>query len=228
MAKKRQSKAVKVYNKELRRIKQYIRRAEKRGYQFKDNVIPERPNRITKASVKKLKKIRPETLYKKSVYGGKATFGEIVKGTEGRKAERKLASQRASETRKLRKQVKTATVPDPRFIPPTSISDDTSFYDRVTISGFKQHVSVFNERASTMLKTWLDKLLQNHSEHDVATMLNDGVENGNIVTYQIVYSRDKLVEYMSNMLDYLPDEGELFKEQFMEAMEYEEDYSDPL
>lgn len=228
MAKKRQSKVVKEYNKELKRIKQFIRRAEKRGYQFKDNVIPERPNRITKASVRKLKKITPETLYKKSVYGGEATFGEIVKGTEGRKAERKLAAQRASETRKLRKQVKTATVPDPRFTPPTNISDDTSFYDRVTISGFKQHVSVFNERASTMLKTWLDKLLQNHSEHDVATMLNDGAENGNIVTYQIVYSRDKLVEYMSNMLDYLPDEGELFKEQFMEAMEYEEDYSDPL
>lgn len=228
MAKKVQSKIVKEYNKELRRIKQFIRRAEKRGYQFKDNVIPERPNRITKASVRKLKKITPETLYKKSVYGGEATFGEAVKGTEGRKAERKLARQRASETRKLRKQAKTVTTPEPTFTPPTNISDDTSFYDRVTISGFKQHVSVFNERASTMLKTWLDKLLQNHTEHDVATMLNDGAENGNIVTYQIVYSRDKLVEYMSNMLDYLPDEGELFKEQFMEAMEYEEDYSNPL
>lgn len=228
MAKKVQSKIVKEYNKELRRIKQFIRRAEKRGYQFKDNVIPERPNRITKASVRKLKKITPETLYKKSVYGGEATFGEVVKGTEGRKAERKLARQRASETRKIRKQAKTDTTPAPGFTPPTNISDDSSFYDRVTISGFKQHVSVFNERASTMLKTWLDKLLQNHSEHDVATMLNDGAEKGNIVTYQIVYSRDKLVEYMSNMLDYLPDEGELFKEQFMEAMEYEEDYSDPL
>lgn len=228
MAKKLQSKVVKEYNKELRRINQFIRRAEKRGYQFNDNVIPERPNRITKASVRKLKKITPETLYKKSVYGGEATIGEIVKGTKGRKAERKLASKRASETRKIRKQTKITATPEPVFTPPTNISDDTSFYDRVTISGFKHHVSAFNERASTMLKTWLDKLLQTHSEHDVAIMLNEGAENGNIVTFQIVYSRDKLVEYMSNMLDYLPDEGELFKEQFMEAMEYDEDYSDPV
>ena len=84
------------------------------------------------------------------------------------------------------------------------------------------------ERASEMLLSWLDRLLSTHDKHDVAVMLNEGAENGNIVNYQIVYSRDKLIEYMSNMLDYLPDEGELFKEQFMEAMEYDEDYSDPV
>lgn len=59
-------------------------------------------------------------------------------------------------------------------------------------------------------------------------MLNDGAEAGLIVTYQIVYSQDKLTQYMSEMLDYLPEAGELFKAEMMDAMEEEEDFSSPL
>ena len=54
------------YEKELKRIKQFIRRAEKRGYRFPDNVIPPKPKRITRASVSRLQKIKPQTLYKKA------------------------------------------------------------------------------------------------------------------------------------------------------------------
>lgn len=228
MAKKKwNNQTVKQYNKELKRIKQFIRRAEKRGYQFEDNIIPKKPKKITQGSVRKLKKINPDYLYKKSVYGGEATQGEIVTGLAGRKAERKLSAKRASYTRKLNKSAKKDTQTS-TFTPPYKVSEDGSFYDNVTISGFRYHVKQFNERASEMLLSWLDRLLSTHDKHDVAVMLNEGAENGNIVNYQIVYSRDRLIEYMSNMLDYLPDEGELFKEQFMEAMEYEEDYSDPV
>lgn len=116
----------------------------------------------------------------------------------------------------------------PGFIPPENISEDVSFFDAVVISGFKSHVRQFNERASNLLLSWLDRLLQINDSHDVATMLNDGAEAGNIVTYQIVYSQDKLFQYMSNMLDYLPEAGPLFKEEIMDAMEQEEDFEQPL
>ena len=228
MAKKKlNNQTVKQYNKELKRIKQFIRRAEKRGYQFEDNIIPKKPKKISQGSVRKLKKINPDYLYKKSVYGGEATQGEIVTGLAGRKAERKLLAKHASYTRKINKSV-AKDIQTSAFTPPYKVSEDGSFYDNVTISGFRYHVKQFNERASEMLLSWLDRLLSTHDKHDVAVMLNEGAENGNIVNYQIVYSRDRLIEYMSNMLDYLPDEGELFKEQFMEAMEYEEDYSEPV
>ena len=59
-------------------------------------------------------------------------------------------------------------------------------------------------------------------------MLNDGAEAGLIVTYQIVYSQDKLTQYMSEMLNYLPEAGPLFKAEIMDALEEEEDYSSPL
>lgn len=98
----------------------------------------------------------------------------------------------------------------------------------MVITGFKAHVRQFNEHASSLLIEWLDRLLATNSVHDVAVMLNDGAEAGNIVTYQIVYSSDKLYEYMSNMLDYLPEAGPLFKAEMMDAMEFEEDFSEPL
>ena len=217
------------YAKQVKRIKQFIRRAEKRGYQFSENVLPQRPKRVTQASIKKLVQLTPEKLYQKAVYGGEATGGEIVKGTEGIKLERKVRSQKAAQTRKYRLaepiQEPTNT---PGFIPPENISEDISFFDATVITGFRAHVRQFNERASELLLGWLDRILQTNDIHDVAIMLNDGAEAGNIVTYQIVYSTDKLYEYMSNMLDYLPEAGTLFKEEMMDAMEMEEDFSSPL
>jgi hypothetical protein len=116
----------------------------------------------------------------------------------------------------------------PGFIPPENISEDESFFDKVVISGFKQHVRQFNERASNLLLSWLDRILATNDAHDVATMLNDGAEAGLIVSYQIVYSQDKLTQYMSEMLNYLPEAGSLFKAEMMDAMEQEEDFSSPL
>lgn len=230
MAKRqKQTPAERAYSKQVKRIKQFIRRAEKRGYQFNENVLPERPNRVTQASVRKLAKLTPDKLYKKAVYGGLATMGEIVPATEGVKLERSLRAKKSAQTKKYRlshpKQQPTNT---PGFEPPKNISEDAAFFDAVVISGFRSHVRQFNERASNLLLSWLDKILLTNDVHDVATMLNDGAEAGLIVTYQIVYSQDKLTQYMSEMLNYLPEAGPLFKAEIMDALEEEEDYSSPL
>lgn len=230
MAKRRkQTPAERAYSKQVKRIRQFISRAEKRGYQFSDNVLPQRPKRVTQASVKKLAKITPEKLYQKAVYGGLATMGEIVPAIEGLKLERSLRAKKSAQTRKYRlahpKQQPTNT---PGFEPPENISKDTTFFDAVVISGFRSHVRQFNERASDLLLSWLDKILSTNDAHDVASMLNDGAEAGLIITYQIVYSQDKLTQYMSEMLNYLPEAGPLFKAEIMDALEEEEDYSSPL
>lgn len=217
------------YAKQVKRIKQFIRRAEKRGYLFPENVLPQQPKRVTQASIRKLAQLTPEKLYQKAVYGGEASGGEIIKGTEGVKLERKVRAQKAAQTRKYRLAEPTQEPTNtPGFVPPENISEDTSFFDAVVITGFRQHVRQFNERASNLLLSWLDRILATNDEHDVAIMLNEGAEAGNIVTYQIVYSVDKLHEYMSNMLDYLPEAGPLFKAEMMDAMEMEEDFSIPV
>lgn len=65
------------YEKELRRLKQFIRRATKRGFIFPINAIPERPKRITQASVNRLKKITPSSLYRKATPPAQSTSKHI-------------------------------------------------------------------------------------------------------------------------------------------------------
>lgn len=230
MAKRcKQTPTERAYFKQVKRIKQFIRRAEKRGYQFSEDVLPKKPKRVTQASVRKIEKLTPEKLYKKAVYGGLASYGEIVPGIEGVKLERSLRAKKAAETRKYRLAVPVQEPTNtPGFVPPENISEDVTFFDAVVITGFKAHVRNFNEHASNLLLSWLDRILATNDVHDVATMLNDGAEAGLLVTYQIVYSQDKLTQYMSKMLDYLPEAGPLFKAEMMDAMEEGEDFSIPL
>lgn len=95
------------YNKQIKRIQQFIRRAEKRGYQFGPNVIPKRPKRVTSKSVERLAKITPDTLYRKAVYLD-IPSGKKYPGLEGRKIERQAAQQKAKATRAANKAKKAA------------------------------------------------------------------------------------------------------------------------
>ena len=102
MAKKRkQTETEKLYSKQLKRIKQFIRRAEKRGFVFKEDIIPQKPKKVTKASVRKLEKLTPEKLYKKGLYVSEET-GEFYKAENRIKEERKQRARKAAKTRKER------------------------------------------------------------------------------------------------------------------------------
>lgn len=67
------------YQKELKRLQRFIKNAEKKGFSFPINSIPNTPKRITKASVNRLKQITPYALYKKSTYIIPET-GEVIAG----------------------------------------------------------------------------------------------------------------------------------------------------
>lgn len=94
----------KAYAKERSRIRSFLRRASKRGYQFPEDIIPAIPKRKTEASIRKLKRLTKDVMYEKAIYGGSASYGEIVSGKEGLKLERKERAKRASETRKANKE----------------------------------------------------------------------------------------------------------------------------
>lgn len=88
------------YNKQVKRIQQFVRRAEKRGFSF-DVDIPT-PKRVTKQVIERLKSLTPEELYKKGQYIDPLT-GQIMSGTEGRTLERQRAAQKAVETKRKKK-----------------------------------------------------------------------------------------------------------------------------
>lgn len=89
------------YKKELKRIQQFMKRAENRGFIWLDSPVPKQPKKITEKSVERLRKLTPDVLYKKGKYLVQET-GEIITATKGRALERKKAAEKAKETRKAK------------------------------------------------------------------------------------------------------------------------------
>ena len=231
MAKRhKQTPTERAYSKQVKRIKQFISRAEKRGYQFSEDVLPQRPKHVTQASVRKLAKLTPEKLYKKAIYGGSATEGEIVPATEGLKLERSLRAKKAAQTRKYKLAKPTQEPTNTTgFIPPVNISEDESFFERVVISqwyGVLQENS--NGEAYNLLRVWMGNTVRAQGIHNTAIMLQEGAENGHLLVWDVVYKHDKAVSYIGYMLDYLPDQGILYKEEILDKIEYMKYLGDAL
>lgn len=217
----------KKYNQQRKRIKRFISTHEKRGYSF-ENVLPDKPKKITQASVRRLEKITPQYLYQRGQYGGELSYGEIVSAKRGLilekqehkrvREERKLLQQREIKARQYHTNSK-------GFKVPTNISSDKSLFDHSVIQGFRINLLNYNEHANLILNTWLDKVLSIYGVHDTAIMLERGAEAGYLVNRKIVYDSTQMNNYMSAMLDYLPDVGPLTKSEIMEAME-EEDFNE--
>lgn len=87
------------YKREIKRIKRFIKRAEKRGYSFNFKE-PQPPKRVRKESVERLKKITPEKLYASAMYRGLFSDFRELSGLEARKKERSASAKKAAETRK--------------------------------------------------------------------------------------------------------------------------------
>ena len=64
--------------------------------------------------------------------------------------------------------------------------------------------------------------------HNTAIMLQEGAENGHLLTWDVVYKHDKAVSYVGYMLDYLPDQGILYKEEVVDRIEFMKRLGDAL
>ena len=91
------------YQKNITRIKRFVRDASKRGYEFDLSGIDLMlPKRVTKAALKKIQQIKPARLYEKATYRDKLS-GELFTGEEGRKIERYRATQKGLKTKTEKK-----------------------------------------------------------------------------------------------------------------------------
>lgn len=216
------------YRRERRRIQQFINRAEKRGYVF-DFEMPDIPKTITRASVNRLKRITPEKLYKKSVYGGEATEGEIISGVEGRKQERVLAGQRAAETRRLKTEYDDG--PDYQYVidtKPIPKKDDKDkiigfqrvFYDEVVLSTFYGELEAMaNAPMHDLLKAFMYGLIQQKGKDAVARAIDEAYRAGHPFTWQVMYNDEEFNEFTGAILDFIPDEGAIFKDEWEDKLE---------
>lgn len=110
----------KAYQKERRRLLQAVRRAEKQGYVFPEDVVPELPKRVTKKQLEKIQKIKPKQLYKKAEFVYQET-GETVPAEQRRQEVKQEAIIKSKETRKRKNKISTPSVPT--YYPTISIID---------------------------------------------------------------------------------------------------------
>lgn len=235
------------YLKERRRIKQFVARAEKRGYNFAQDIVPDIPDKIKRSSINKLKALTPEKLYSNATYSSPLTGGEIVSGTEGRRIERSL-SKSLTDIGKSSNYVSdteyTFDTQDTSSNTPTTdydyndyyqdneadfeysdnYSDDTTFYDRVVISNWRAIATEYKCR--DLLIAWVDRCVAQFGEHETAQMIQTASENGVALGISIKPSdkQEAVSRFLSEMLSFMAEVGQFTIEEMMDALEMEESY----
>lgn len=117
---KKRTENQKAYQKERRRLLQAVRRAEKQGYIFPEDIVPKLPKRVTKKKLENIQKIKPKQLYKKAEFVYQET-GEIVPAEKRKQEVKQEAISKAKETRKRNKKISKPSVPT--YYPTISIID---------------------------------------------------------------------------------------------------------
>ena len=200
------------FKKQVTRIKNFIRRATKRGYEFSDNVIPTMPKRVTKKSIEKIKNIKPKDLYSKASYLDKST-GEIVSGSTGRKIERNLSSQKAKETRKNNNNKRHS-----------NNNKNYITYETVIMRNFYEYIKTFT---SNKIRDSLFGMIKSLEHEQGTTEVAKALQNMPLQFHEILarcgYDSDKaLMEFETSFLEYFPNVSEQYKKDLMEKLEYNE------
>lgn len=124
---RKQTENQKAYQKERRRLLQAVRRAEKQGYIFPEDIVPKLPKRVTKKQLEKIQKIKPKQLYKKAKFVYQET-GEVISAEQRKQDEKQEAIKKAKETRKRSKKISVPSVPT--YYPTISVID--TIRDRIS------------------------------------------------------------------------------------------------
>lgn len=117
------------YKHELNRLHRAMHKAEKEGYIFSENALPQTPKRITENSVARLKKIKPVDM---KVKGQKydVETNSIITGKEAVKKAKRHAIEKRKETIRIKKQAEAEfwSNPEPTQEPQNKQTDESNNY----------------------------------------------------------------------------------------------------
>lgn len=224
------------YKKELRNLKARIKGYEKRGYYLEKDVIPSQPKRITQGSIEKIRKIRGADLLKqaKASYIDTST-GELISVTEHKKqvsTQRKLStlSKRLPSVEQIEQQVQQINLEELQNIQPLEqpkYEDNIPSVVDIILRNFEETLNKFAVAGSTnfanRIQNWYDTLLSKYGRDNTAIMIQQGEQAGYILSVEVVYREEEAINYMTEMLHFMPEVGEEFAKYEMEEMG--EDYT---
>ena len=204
----------KQYRKERRRIQRQINRMTNRAYDVPD-LLPKIPKKITEASVRRLKKITTEKLYKESRFIDIET-GEILTSKEGQALER--------SRRKKPKQKVQAPPPTP-IAPP---EPDYVMFDKQILTVFTMEMTeIFgrNEKLFNYITRWYNMSLEKYGAEEMAEALEKAKSEGLFPGWEAVSDSEILVGKLEAITNLMAINSES-REELFEELEQLEDWTE--
>ena len=205
---------IQAYRRERQRIQRQINRMAKRGYDV-PQLLPKIPKLITQASVRRLKKITTEKLYKESRFIDIET-GEILTSKEGQELER--------SRRKKPKQKVQAPPPTP-IAPP---EPDYVMFDKQILTVFTMDMTeIFgrNERLFNYITRWYNMSLEKYGAEEMAEALEKAKSEGLFPGWEAVSDNEILVGKLQAITSMMAINSES-REELFEELEQLEDWTE--
>ena len=205
---------IQAYRRERQRIQRQINRMTNRSYDVPD-LLPKIPKKITEASVRRLKKITTEKLYKESRFIDIET-GEILTSKEGRALER--------SRRKKPKQKVQAPPPAP-VAPP---EPDYVIFDKQILTVFTMEMTeIFgrNEKVFNYITRWYNRALEKYGAEEMAETLEQAKDEGMFPGWEAVSDSEILVGKLEAITNLMAINAES-REELFEELEQIEDWTE--
>lgn len=202
------------YRRERQRIQRQINRMTNRAYDVPD-LLPKIPKKITEASVRRLKRITTEKLYKESRFIDIET-GEILTSKEGQALER--------SRRKKPKQKVQAPPPTP-IAPP---EPDYVMFDKQILTVFTMDMTeIFgrNERLFNYITRWYNMSLEKYGAEEMAEALEKAKSEGLFPGWEAVSDNEILVGKLEAITNLMAINSES-REELFEELEQLEDWTE--
>lgn len=179
-----------LYQKELRRLKQFIRRTEKRGFHYAEDIIPEKPKRITKKSIERLQKLSAQELYKKATYKDPTT-GAGLTGAEGRRLERQRAAIKGAKTKSKSKGKSKRKIPDVGDLPKATYEIIENVREEIRkwtpSSGWTDFFTEAKRRDKNILENMLEGAIRQEGADVIASRLEAHAYEVLSIVQEILY-----------------------------------------
>ena len=208
------------YRKERQRIQRQINRMTKRGYDVPE-LLPKIPKKITEASVRRLKKLTTEKLYKESRFIDFET-GEILTSEEGQKLEK---TRRRKPKRKEQQSPPMPPIPLPG---PISAGDEYVIFDRQILTVFTMEMTeIFgrNEKLFNYITRWYNRALEKYGAEEMAEVLEQAKAQGMFPGWEAVSDSEILVGKLEAITNLMAINSES-REELFEELEQLEDWTE--
>lgn len=208
------------YRRERQRIQRQINRMTKRGYDVPE-LLPKIPKKITEASVRRLKKLTTEKLYKESRFIDFET-GEILTSEEGQKLEK------VRRRRPKPKEQPSLPMPPTPLPGPISAGDDYVIFDRQILTVFTMEMTeIFgrNERLFNYITRWYNMSLEKYGAEEMAETLEKAKSEGLFPGWEAVSDNEILVGKLQAITSMMAINSES-REELFEELEQLEDWTE--